>query len=477
MKFFTRKRVWIGIAVLILALVVYAGYAKREYIQQFPIGCGAKAQLLCSGIFVSGRDEASVLNEDVAFHPLFKMLKPKLDYKEKSVTVSLLGLGLFKKKAIYHDQLGAILIQNVSQDTILGWKVSIPAPEPANPETIPWPTGDLLSGDPLPANVDQAKLKAALDKVFAEPDPKHLKRTRAALVVYDGRILAERYAPGIHKDTRLISWSMAKSITNALVGILVRQGRLNIKDPAPVPEWRSPDDPRHAITIDQLLRMSSGLEWYEAYAEHPVSDVNLMLFTKPDMAAFAAAKPLAAPPNTKWEYSTGTTMIINRIIRQAISNQEEYWAFPRRELFNKIGMRSAVIESDASGTFTAGSGIYVCARDYARFGLLYLQDGVWQGERILPVGWVLYTTTATLTDNADDYGAQFWLNKGDPNNPAKRSYPTLPPDMFLAEGYQGQMIAMIPSRKLVVVRLGMTFDDRWGKAEFLEEVLRAISEP
>jgi hypothetical protein len=476
MKFFAKKRVWIGIAVLILALVVYVGYTKREYIQQFPIGCGAKAQLLCSGIFISGRDEASVLSEDVAFHPLFKMLKPKIDYKEKSVTVSLLGLGLFKKKAIYHNQLGAILIQNVPQDTILGWKVSIPAPEPTNPETVPWPTGDLLPSDPLPANVDQAKLEAALDKVFSEPNPKHLKRTRAALVAYDGRILAERYAPGIHKDTRLISWSIAKSFTNALVGILVGQGRLNIKDPAPVPEWRSPNDPRHAITTDQLLRMSGGLEWYEAYAEHPVSDVNVMLFTKPDMAGFAAAKPLAAPPDTKWEYSTGTTMIINRIIRQAIGNQEEYWAFPRRELFNKIGMRSAVIESDASGTFTAGSGIYVCARDYARFGLLYLQDGVWQGERILPEGWVLYTTTATPTNKGGDYGAQFWLNKGDPNDPAKRPYPKLPQGMFLAEGYQGQMIAMIPSRKLVVVRLGMTFDDRWGMAEFLDEVLSAISE-
>ena len=477
MKFLTKKRVWIGIAVLILAIVVFVGYAKREYIQQLPIGCGAKAQLLCSGIFVSGRDEASVLSEDVAFHPLFKMLKPKINYKEKSVAVSVLGLGLFNKKAIFHNQLGAILIQNVPQDTILGWKVSIPAPEPANPETVPWPAGDLLPSDPLPANVDQAKLKSALDKVFSEQDPKHLKRTRAVLVVYDGRVLAERYGPGIHKDTRLISWSMAKSITNALVGILVKQGRMNVKDPAPVPEWRSPDDPRHAITIDQLLRMSSGLEWYEAYAEHPVSDVNLMLFTKPDMAAFAAAKRLAAPPDTNWEYSTGTTMIINRIIRQAIGNQEEYWSFPRRELFNKIGMRSAVIECDASGTFTAGSGIYARARDYARFGLLYLQDGVWQGERILPEGWVLYTTTATATNKMSEYGAQFWLNKGDSNDPAKRPYPKLPPDMFLAEGYQGQMVAIIPSGKLVAVRLGMTFDDRWGMAEFLEDVLSAISEP
>jgi hypothetical protein len=475
MKFFTKKRIWLGIVILVLAVAVYFGYRNREYIQQLPIGCGAKAELLCSGIFVSGRDEASVLSEDVAFHPLFKLFKPKIDYNEKSVTVSLWGLGLFKKKAIYHDQLGAILIQNVPEETIRGRKVNLPLPEPANPETVPWPMGDLLSADPLPMNVDQTKVAAALDKIFAEPDPKHLKRTRAAVVVYDGRILAERYADGITKDTRLISWSVAKSITNALAGILAGQGKLNIKDPAPVPEWRSPDDPRHAITTDMLLRMSGGQEWYEAYAEHPVSDVNLMLFTKPDMAAFAAAKPLAVPPDTKWEYSTGTTMIINRIIRQAIEKEEEYWAFPRRELFNKIGMRSAVIETDASGTFTAGSGIYVCARDYARFGLLYLQDGVWQGERILPEGWVAYTATPTPTSKAGDYGAQFWLNKGVPNDPTKRPYPKLPQDMLMADGYQGQMIAIFPSRKLVVVRLGMSWDYGWGRTEFLEDVLSAIS--
>lgn len=476
MKLFTRKRIWRGILILVLAAAVYFGYTNREYVQQLPIGCGAKAELLCSGIFVSGREEASVLSEDVAFHPLFKLLKPKVDYQEKSVTVSLWGLGLFKKKAIFNDPLGAILIQNVPEATIRGWKANIPAPEPANPEAVPWPMGDLLSSDPLPVNVDQTKLAAALDKVFSEPIPNHLKRTRAAVIVYDGRILAERYAPGITKDTRLISWSVAKSITSAMVGILVGQGKLSIKDPAPVPEWRSPDDPRHSITTDMLLRMSGGQEWYEAYADHPVSDVNLMLFTKPDMAAFAAAKPLASAPDTKWEYSTGTTMIINRIIRQIIGNQEEYWAFPRRELFNKIGMRSAVIEADASGTFTAGSGTYACARDYARFGLLYLHDGVWQGERILPEGWVAYTTTPSRTSKMGNYGAQFWLNAGDSKEPTKRSYHKLPQDLIWAEGYQGQMIAIIPSRKLIVVRLGMTWDQAWGMAGFLEDVLSAISE-
>jgi len=476
MKIFTKKRIWLGIAVVFLAAIVFFGYTNREYVLQFPIGCGAKAKLLCSGIFESGREEASVLNEDVAFHPLFKMLKPKIDYKEKSVTVSLWNLGLFKKKAIYHDRLGAILLSGVSEETIRGWNVNIPAPEPSNPESVPWPTGDLMPNDPLPSNVDKAKLAAALDKVFSEPNPNHLRRTRVALVVYDGRIVAERTTPGFAKDTRLISWSMAKSVTSALVGILAGQGRLNIKDPAPVPEWQSAGDPRKAITTDQLLRMSGGLEWYEAYAEHPVSDVNMMLFLKPDMAAFAAQKPLVSPPDTKWEYSTGTTMIVNKIIRQVIGNQDEYWAFPRKELFNKIGMRSALLDCDASGTFAGGSSLYATARDYARFGLLYQNDGVWQGQRILPEGWVAYTATPTPTLKRGEYGAQFWLNRSRPDDPAKRPYPKLPEDMIMAEGYQGQMIAIFPSRKLVIVRLGMTFDNGWGLADFLEDVLSAFNQ-
>jgi len=474
MKFFTKKRIWLGITVILLAALAFFVYANREYIQQLPIGSGAKAKLLCSGIFVSGRDADSVLNVDVAFHPLFKLLKPRIDYQQKSVTVSLLGLGLFKKKAIWRDGLGAILPQDVPEETIRGWKADIPAAEPANPESVAWPTGDLMTVGPLSPQLDAAKLEAALNKVFSEPDPKHLRRTRAALVVYDGRVVAERYAPGFTKDTRLVSWSMAKSVTSALIGILVGQGKLNIKEPAPVPEWQAPNDPRKAITTDQLLRMSPGLEWYEAYAEHPVSDVNIMLFMKPDMAAFAAGKRLAASPDTKWEYSTGTTMILSRVIRRTIGNDEEYWQFPRRELFNKIGMRSAIVEADASGTFVSGAFIFATARDYARFGLLYLNDGVWQGQRILPEGWVAYTTTPSPTVKGGEYGAQFWLNKRYAADPEKRSYPKLPSDMFMAEGYQGQMIAVFPSDKLVVVRLGMTYDNAWGMAKFLEDILGAI---
>lgn len=474
MAYFTRKRVVRIMLFLVLAAIVGFGYANRDYIRPLGIAAGFKARILCTGVFVSGRTPESVLSEDIAFDSRFGMLKPKIDYEKKTVSASLFGTGLFKNAAIYNEQLGAILLSGVSEETGRGWKPNIPGLEPQNPETVAWPSGDLASNEPLPESVNISTLDAAVDKVFSEPDPSHRIRTRAVLVVCDGRIVAERYATGFTKDTRLISWSMAKSVTNALIGILAREGKIDIRQPAPVPEWSAPDDPRHAITVEHLLWMSPGLEWFEAYEDRPYSDVNLMLFTKPDMAAYAAAKPLIAPPGQKMEYSTGTTMILSRIIRQAAGNLEDYWAFPRRELFNKIGMRSAMFNTDASGTFLTGSDLFATARDYARFGLLYLNDGVWQGERILPEGWVAFSTTPAPSAKKGDYGAQFWLNKGDPAAPQNRMYPRLPQDIYLAEGYQGQMIAVIPSRKIVVVRLGMTYDDKWGLEEFLEEVLKAI---
>ena len=340
--------------------------------------------------------------------------------------------------------------------------------------TVPWPVGDRLPEGPPPSSIDLGKIKSAVDKVFLESDPKKKLYTRALLIVHNGRLIQESYGPGITKDTPLLSWSMAKSVTNALIGILQRKGKLSLKEPAPVPEWQKAGDPRRAITLDQLLRMSSGLEWVEAYDERPVSDVNIMLLLKPDMAAFAASKPLAAKPDTLWHYSSGTTNLIQRIIRDRLGTREAYWEFPRRELFNKIGMRSAVWETDASGTFIGSSYLYATARDYARFGLLYLNDGVWQGERILPEGWVAYSTTPTPAAPQGRYGAHFWLNGGKDSNPAGRMFPQLPGDTFFARGYQGQTIAIIPSRQVVVVRLGMTYDENWGLELFIKNILEAI---
>jgi CubicO group peptidase (beta-lactamase class C family) len=475
MKNRKARRIVRLVIVLLLAVGAYLGYRNREYIQQLPIGTGSKAKILCSSVFLSGRDPAAIEAEDLGFHPLFKMFKAKVNWNEKSVTCSLLGTGLFRAKAVYLEGYGAVLLSGRKETSVR----SRPRPaagiaDASDPEAVDWPMGDRTILVPADASIDVAGIRAATDRLFVESSTEKPLRTRALIVLHDGRLVVEKYGAGITKDTRLLSWSMAKSFTNALVGILAGQGKLKPGEPAPVPEWRAADDPRRGLTLDQLLRMSSGLEWVEAYADRPVSDVNLMLFRKADMAAFAAAKPLSVRPDAVWNYSSGTTNLVQRIIREACGSAEEYWNFPRRALFDKIGMRSAVWETDASGTFVGSSYLYATARDFARFGMLCQNDGVWQGERILPEGWMAYSTTPTPPAEGGQYGAFFWLNRGKPADSEARPYPKLPSDLFMALGYQGQAIAVLPSRKLVVVRLGMTYDDNWGMENFLAEVIRAV---
>ncbi len=467
------------IILFLLALLVAAGVyivVKNQYLRQMPIGTGSKAKLVCSAVFLSGRDPAAVEAEDLGFHPLFKIFKTRVDRENAKVTCSLFGLGLFQATAVYREGIGAVLLnEGVTEADVAKWPKPVfdPAVEGIDPEAVDWPTGDRLAHYPAFTGIDIEAIRAAGDRLFVESDPNDLNRTRAVLVLHDGALLYERYGEGFTKNTRLISWSMAKSITHALVGILVGQGKLDIHQPAPVPEWSGEDDPRRSITLDQLMRMSSGLEWSESYTDRPVSDVNTMLFRKADMAAYAASRPPAAPPDSVWNYSSGTTNLVQRIIRRACGTDEAYWNFPRRALFDKMGMRSAVWERDASGTFIGSSLIYATARDFARFGLLCAHDGVWQGERILPEGWMRYATTPTARAPQGQYGSFFWLNAGDPKNPESRLIPGIPADAFFCWGYQGQSIAVLPSQRLVVVRLGMAYDDEWGEKDFLASLVAA----
>ena len=242
---------------------------------------------------------------------------------------------------------------------------------------------------------------------------------------------------------------MAKSVTNALVGILVREGNLSVTDPAPVRAWQS--DERQRITINDLLRMQSGLLWSENY--FTVSDVSRMIFLAEDMSKEAARQPLAHPPGQKWLYSSGTTNVLSQIIRETVG-EEQHLAFPYRALFNHLGMSSAVWETDLSGTFVGSSYLLATARDWAKFGQLYLNDGIWQGQRVLPEGWVNYTTTPVPFAPQRQYGAHFWLNVGEAADPADRPFPDAPTDTYFAQGFDGQNVFIIPSRQLVIVRAG-----------------------
>jgi CubicO group peptidase (beta-lactamase class C family) len=470
------KRTVFALGVILVAAVSAVGWYLSNTL---PIGTGHVAKTLCSNVFISKRNPETVFREDIApVHFLFAIMKFDVNRREKSVTST--SYGFFETKAIFREGCGCTVVQGTTEEDLRRQTFMKVPPEASNEERktdLFWPAGDQVPQVPLPTGVDGDKLNQALEAAFAEPAPDNPRKTRAVIVVYDGKLVAERYAQGFSKEMPLLGWSMGKSVTNALVGVLVKKGNLDIHRPAPVPEWQNTDDPRHRITLDQLLRMSSGLEFTEAYA--PFSDAVSMFYDSYDFAAYAAQKPLEEEPDTKFHYSSGTANIIARIVRRAAEKEyRNYYAFMRRELFDKIGMYSVVFEPDPSGTFVGSSYMFATARDWARFGLLYLQDGVWQGERLLPEEWVSYTMTPTPEAPLGEYGALFWLNAGSASNPANRPWPSIPGDTYQADGFQGQRVIIIPSRKLVLVRLGnCSYSDAWNDEEFISEVLAALPKP
>jgi CubicO group peptidase (beta-lactamase class C family) len=312
-----------------------------------------------------------------------------------------------------------------------------------------------------------------VDDAFREPGPDTKRNTQAIVVVLGDQIIVEKYKTGFDENTPLLGWSMSKSVTNAFVGILVKEGLLDIMKPAPVAAWEKEGDPRGKITLDMLLRMSSGLEFEESYA--PFKDATYMLYASRSMAEYAQAKPLQAALDKKWVYSSGTTNIIARIVRDktggTLASMKKYF---NERLFDKLGMVSAIIEADASGSLVGSSYMFATARDWARFGLFIKNDGIWKNERILPKGWVKYSSTPTPKAPMGKYGAHFWLNAGERENPLNRTYPSLPRDLVYLSGFNNQVVAIIPSKDIVVVRIGVTHDDSWSNETFIKDVLGVI---
>ena len=339
-------------------------------------------------------------------------------------------------------------------------------PLPAQPNGVPWPTERWPEAEPA-ADVDPEGIDAELDLLFREPPPEDTGETHALLIVAGGRSVAERRASGVDAGDALPSWSMAKSILHALVGVAVRDGKLDVRDSDLVPAWTG-DDPRRAITLDQLLRMSSGLAFNEDYVDAETSDAIEMLFGsgKDDVSGYAAAQPLEHAPDEVFSYSSGTSNIVARVLGRALglSDESAYAAFMRRELFDRIGMRSAAPRFDATGCFIGSSFVFATARDFARFGLLYLRDGIWEGERLLPAGWVDYARTPTPSSELREYGAHWWLARDGTGT-------------FSANGYRGQYTVVVPERDLVLVRLGnSTPEQRCCVIESLARLVRAFPE-
>jgi CubicO group peptidase (beta-lactamase class C family) len=458
--------------VYLIAFAAICGFGYGVYYidTAIPIGNSYASMYVCSQVFLNGRDPAYVFEKEVKpTNALFALIGVEVDRAGKTVTGK--GLGFRKPlTAVYRDGLGCTLAVGATADELkkqTEGMLPLRKPDLASP----WPGGEKVV-PAVPANVDGKKIAAAMDTVFTEPKDGPPNNTQAVVVVYNGAIIAERYGQGFTPSMHIPGWSMTKSVTNALTGILVRQGKLDIRKPAPVAAWRKPGDPRGKITLDQLLRMSSGLDFLEVYGPH--ADMTDML-NETSMADFAAGKKLRAEPDREWYYSSGTSNIVARIIRDSSGGTlAGVYNFARRELFDRLAMRSALIEPDASGSFVGSSYMLATPRDWARAGLLFLNDGVWNGERILPEGWVKYSTTPTPLAPKGEYGAHFWLNAGAKANPANRTYPSLPTDLYWMSGYNGQIVAIFPSKKLVVVRMGVTHDEEWGEEQFLKNVYESI---
>ena len=428
------------------------------------------AKVLCSAVFVSGRDPAEAFKNSGYMFVTDDQL-PRVRYtvdRERKLVRTTDG-SITRVAKLYGDQ--GCIIHPEDHDGIHFTPVAVKSRLP-DAASQPWPMGDAAAPESAPAaTIDRTRLAKAVDLAFANPEA----LTAAFVVVHKGRIVAERYMPGITKDTQLESWSMGKSLTATLFALLVKDGVYKIDDPVPAPEWRAPGDPRGAIKIVDLLHMSGGLKFIagqdadytpdKGYPDHALVYTGAI-----DAFKHSLTRPAQFPPNTEGRYRNSDPLIIGWLVKQAVTKRgEEYLTFPQRALFDRIGIRRQVLETDPYGNFLLTGYDYGTARNWARLGLLYLQDGMWQGQRILPEGWTKFVSTPAPAWKQPVYGGLFWVN-GDGGWP-------IPKSAYLMNGAGGQRVVVIPSHDLVVVRMGHYRGDRAGMASLrasLAELVAAV---
>ncbi|MBL8265833.1 MAG: serine hydrolase [Steroidobacter sp.] len=411
---------------------------------------GAAAKVACSAVFVSGFSlSRAAVDVEQLLRPLAHEFVYEIERRERRLSASASGV---VRTALYRPGLGCTLLMETDEPMLRQQAIGVPLPK-AVPSQLPWPAGERVDARQLSPGIDRAALNAAMDAALRDETPAGEIDTRALVVVHRGRIVAERYAAGYSKDTRFLGWSASKSVIAALIGTLVTDGKLTLDAEAPVASWHGADDPRRAIKLRHLLTMSSGLAFQEGYYA-PGDDSTAMLFERGDMAAYAQSKLLAHELDRVFSYSSGTTNILARIYLDATGGSvlasEEH---ARRRLFEPAGMSSAVFERDASGAVVGSSYFFATARDWARFGLLHLNRGEINGQRVLAPEWVDFIRAPSSAD--DRYGGQFWLNDFK-DGATERRFPGVPADTYFALGHNSQIVAIIPSRQVVIVRLGWT---------------------
>ncbi|MBL7886312.1 MAG: serine hydrolase [Flavobacterium sp.] len=440
--------------ILVLLLLVVVVYARIEIYPQLDLISGFASKSVASGHFLDNRSLETIQQGDNDIDKV-DWATNEIDDNGRFATASVHGLK--ERKAIYREGLGATLINDdfdVTKPYLVPKRTQIK-------NNLPFPYGNNEPIDTVFSNVDYEKLNAVVANAFDAKGKKD-KRTRSILVIYKDKIIAEKYADGFTKKSRILGWSMTKSLTGTFFGILEKQGKIDIMKPAPIAEWKN--DERAKITINDLLHMNSGLEWEEDYGK--ISDVTKMLFIAEDMTQSQINKPLVGKPNNTWNYSSGTTNLLSGILRKQFKTHQEYLDFWYSSLFDKIGMHSTLVEVDMKGNFVGSSYGWATTRDWAKFGLLYLHKGNWNGEQLFDESWSKYVSTPTNTSNGQ-YGAQFWLNAGG-------RFPNAPKDMYYASGYQGQMVAIFPSHDLVIVRMGLKEDPEFDFNGLLSGVVSAL---
>ena len=410
------------------------------------------ASTLCSAVFLTGLDPedaaANIGGFTSPFEERHHVVDTLVDYERGTVSLTLPD-GVVRVAKRYGSQ-GCVPLP-IGEDSVY-FTPSRVRPDLPPAATTPWPMGDVLTEEPWPSEVDRELVEQALEAGFGPPEA----RTLALLVTYRGRILGERYAEGIGLHTPLESWSMTKSLTGTLMGVLIHQDEYELWQAAPIPEWQSPGDPRQAIRIGDIMRMSSGIRIrapqdpdYDPTLGYPD---HVFLYTGTvDSYEYAATRPQQWPPNTVGRYRNTDPILASYLIRLAVEGRgEDYHAFPQRHLFDKLGIRDAIIETDPYGNFLGQGRALMPARDWARLANLYLQDGIWNGERLLPEGWVEYaseTAPAWIEDGRLQYGGSFFWVNADGSDP-------IPTSAFQMSGAGGQSATIIPTHGLVVVRIG-----------------------
>jgi CubicO group peptidase (beta-lactamase class C family) len=431
-----------------VVLLVYGfvtNYPKLDLVSAFA------AKSIASAHFIDNRSQSIIESGD---NDIEMVRRAKNEINEEGKFATSTFYGLKKRKAIYREGLGATLIND---DFDVNKPYDVPKRHLLN-NNLAYPYGNQEQKDTVFSNIDYQKLKKAVDNAFDKNNQK-TKRSRSVLVIYKDHIIAEKYDKGFAESSKILGWSMTKSITATMFGVLQKMGKIDINKPAPVPEWQK--DNRSKITINDLLHMNSGLEWEENYEE--ISDATTMLFEAEDMGKVQMEKPAIFEPNKHWNYSSGTTNLLSRILRNQFKTHQEYLDFWYSAFIDKIGMNSMIVESDMAGNFVGSSYGWATTRDWAKFGLLYLHKGNWNGEQIFDESWAKYAAIPT-NDSNGRYGAHFWLNAGG-------KYPDAPKDLYSCNGYQGQMIFIIPSMDLVIVRMGLTDDNVFDFNAFLKDVI------